>query len=226
MSVKADATRRVVDRSGGRVVSGPFVGMRILPDLVSWGDGDVGARLLGVYEQELHDVVDEVVAAEPKCVVNVGCAEGYYAVGLALKLEDARIVAVDVSQRALDVTRAHAEANGVHVETALTIPADVPDDAVWLFDVEGDEAGLVDPVRFPTLKSASILVELHEWVHADLKLTLENRFADTHDVSVIVQGDRSVNQFDFLEDLTDEQRWSLAVEGRPRRMRWLWMVPR
>src|SRR5215831_3414954 len=58
------------------ITAGPFKGAR-LP--VSWRDR--GSKLLGFYEQELHPFIEAVIEWKPDVVVNVGCAEGYYAIG-------------------------------------------------------------------------------------------------------------------------------------------------
>lgn len=225
MNAKSVATQAVLARSEGVVQWGPFQKMS-LSSAVSWGDGDLGARLLGIYEQELHGPLESVIATGPSCVVNVGCAEGYVAVGLARRLPDARVVAVDISQKALDTTSSNADLNGLTVETALTVPDDVPDGAFWFVDVEGAEANVLHPFVYPGLRASSIIVELHPWVDADAEEKIRDRFEDTHTIVEIVQGDRSVNRFDMLADLTDEQRWALASEGRPERMKWLWLTPR
>src|SRR5271170_2035809 len=66
----------------GVVAAGLFQGLRLLPD-VSWGVGDNAAKLVGLYEAELHPALHDLALTPPPVVINVGCAEGYYAVGLA-----------------------------------------------------------------------------------------------------------------------------------------------
>jgi len=63
---------------GGTVVTAPFAGMRLMR-ATSWGDGDLAPKLLGYYEAELHPAMAKAVARNPKTIVNIGCAEGYYA---------------------------------------------------------------------------------------------------------------------------------------------------
>ena len=63
------------------VRSGPFQGMRYLDEIV-WGS--VTPRWLGCYEWELHGAVRQILDRGYKTIIDVGCAEGYYAVGLAL----------------------------------------------------------------------------------------------------------------------------------------------
>jgi hypothetical protein len=48
--------------TGCTIAAGPFRGMRLVPD-ITWGGGDVAAKLLGHYEAELHPVIERLVVA-------------------------------------------------------------------------------------------------------------------------------------------------------------------
>ena len=65
---------------GARILGGPFAGMEYVTQAA---EGVLVARLLGAYESELHPHLAAFVAQGLDCVIDVGCAEGYYAVGLA-----------------------------------------------------------------------------------------------------------------------------------------------
>src|SRR3982751_3241860 len=69
--------------NGTTVLHGPFAGLRYPADAVQ--SRHSVPMLLGSYERELHAIVDSVLLDSYNRVVDVGCAEGYYAVGLALK---------------------------------------------------------------------------------------------------------------------------------------------
>jgi hypothetical protein len=49
-------------------------------------------KFLGTYERELHRVIERAIWRRPKYVLNIGCAEGFYAVGLAIRLNDAQVL--------------------------------------------------------------------------------------------------------------------------------------
>ncbi|MDP6095842.1 MAG: hypothetical protein QGG67_07640 [Gammaproteobacteria bacterium] len=58
-------------------------------------------KLLGCYEQELHHVANSIAETGYKNVVNIGCAEGYYAVGLTRLLpEEIKTYAYDINPEA------------------------------------------------------------------------------------------------------------------------------
>ena len=75
-------------RQGGVVLSGPFtLGCSRRRAVM----GPHGPLLAGSYEAELHDVLEDVIVERPSRIIDVGCAEGYYAVGLAMRCPDAAV---------------------------------------------------------------------------------------------------------------------------------------
>jgi len=73
-----------IERTTNRTVaSGPFRGMRYVARAYH---SAYHAKLLGTYEMELHGIVEELCRETPGIIVDVGAAEGYYAVGLAMRL--------------------------------------------------------------------------------------------------------------------------------------------
>lgn len=116
-------------------------------------------KFLGTYEQELHSVIENAIQLHPKYVLNIGCAEGFYAVGLAIRLNDAQVFAADADPKALSATRKNAELNGVsaRVLTVGIIRAGQfsrylkADASLLVMDCEGTEFHLLDPANDPIL---------------------------------------------------------------------------
>src|ERR1041385_2176536 len=79
-------------RTGNRVRLGPFAGMHYVSNSV--GSAYL-PKLLGIYERELTEVLETECARQPGLIVDIGAAEGYYAVGLALRNPAARIIAFE-----------------------------------------------------------------------------------------------------------------------------------
>ena len=74
---------------------------------------NVAPKLLGCYEQELHQVIERCIKTPYECVVNVGCGDGYYAVGLARRMPNAEIKAYDLHEGRRALCKSAAEENGV-----------------------------------------------------------------------------------------------------------------
>jgi hypothetical protein len=138
--------------TGCIVAAGPFRGMRLVPD-VSWGGGDVAAKLLGHYEAELHPVIERLAIANFDQILNTGCAEGFYAIGMAIRCPTEHIIAFDTDANAQRVCSANCATNGVQERVSIgggvdpdllkQLTADVAN-RLLIVDCEGYEAVLID----------------------------------------------------------------------------------
>ncbi len=198
--------RRVVQAIGLEVQSGPFSGMR-MPSQVA--EGCFVAKLLGTYESELHATLMSLGGRSPECVVNIGCAEGYYAVGLARLWEDVAVFAYDGNPTAQRLCRRMAVENGV--SERITIGGSFSSQDFQQFagrrvvvfcDIEGGELELLDPERAPALREFDILVEMHDTPHSLTSQLLPARFEPTHRVHRFSLGGRDPGQFPILQDLS------------------------
>ena len=216
-----------------RVAGGPFAGMR-------YRNTDPAHRpatkLLGSYESELHDPIAAAIDAKPRVVINVGCAEGYYATGLALALPASEIRAYDISKRARLECAATLEQNGVRSRVLLGARcgaeelAAAGERALVLCDIEGAECELLDPVRAPTLKRATVIVELHDFLRPGTTEVLLERFAVSHRVAVIDAAVRNPSCYPALERWAREDaRLALdearIVDGERVHQRWACFTP-
>lgn len=218
----------VVRRSGTKVLSGPFKGMEYT---VQASEGSRSARLIGAYEASLAPVIEEIVTKGYKLVVDVGSAEGYYAVGLARRMPKARVLARDANPKAQALCAALAAANGVQdrVEIGgLMGHADFDictgTKALVVCDIEGAEGELLDPVRAPGLRSADILVEAHDVMRRGLSHLIAERFKATHHIRLIGRRIDDSGLPDWMESFSDLDRLIALWEWRSGPTPWLWMV--
>ena len=66
--------------------------------------------------------------------LDLGCGWGAIALALALESPEATVYAVDANERAIELARSNAEANGcgnIHAGTAAVVPGDVRFDVIW-----------------------------------------------------------------------------------------------
>lgn len=232
MQRKREIDAEVHARFGGVVQGGPFVGLW-LPHEVVWGCGDFSSELLGVYEEELHGEVEKVIARGYPTVIDVGCAEGYYAVGLARRMPETRVVAFDVNPDAQRVCAEAARANGVADRVEVRGACDRAalleavragrqrGEVVLLVDCEGAEAELLDPAAMPELVGCDLLIECHDLLDRSISPTLRTRFSSTHHVETVIEGPRDPNRFDFLQSYSSLDRALALCEFRGEMMRWL-----
>jgi hypothetical protein len=218
------------EQTRGVVQSGPFKGMEMLRE-ESWDDGNSGTKILGCYEQELHGPISEEITRllrlDAPVVANVGCAEGFYAVGMARRLPRAKVLIVDISDEAVAIAHKAAALNEVELVTASVDEALESPDLV-IMDCEGGEQGYLDPVVHPGLVKAVIIVEIHESDDGHyVNDLIYSRFWETHDVYFCLsEGSREPLEMPLLKKLASHYRWLAVSEGRPQMMNYLVMRPK
>jgi hypothetical protein len=217
----------LVKRSGTRVLSGPFKGMDYA---LRASEGARAARLIGCYEASLVPVIEAIIARDYGLIIDVGSAEGYYAVGLALRMPQVRVRARDADSKAQALCRALAVANGVADRVEVGGLMTHQDFAVCgaqktlvICDIEGAEAGLLDPALAPGLREADILVETHEAFQPGICETIAARFRASHAVQVIGRRIEDAGLPDWMEGLSDMDRLLALWEWRAGPTPWLWM---
>ncbi|MDP9175834.1 MAG: hypothetical protein M3O30_18495 [Planctomycetota bacterium] len=228
--------RKTFVASGGRVVTGPFAGLKYINN--SYGSCYV-PKLLGIYERELHAEVEEACAAKPALIVDIGAAEGYYAVGLARRLPNARVLAFEMSDEGrsqiMEMVKINDCQNRIEIrgkcETAdlQTALAGGGKGALVVCDCEGYENILLDPATVPALKQAMMLVELHDIFEPGTAERITERFAPTHDIQRIWSIPRDPSEYPYRSTylrLLPRRYMEFSVsEWRPAPMSWLWMKP-
>lgn len=213
--------------SGPIVRGGPFEGMSYE---AKTSDRCRVPRLMGTYEAALHPVIEEVIATAPPLIIKIGSAEGFYAVGLAMRLHNSIIWARDANETARDKCTALAEANGVagrvKVGGKLT-HADFDicraQHTMIFCDIAGGEDSLLDPDRAKGLRRADVLVEVHEAHFPGRTERLMERFQPTHHIRLIESRFNSDSLPDWMKGLSDLDRMLALWEWRETPAHWLWM---
>lgn len=220
-----------IARTGGTVVSGgPFAGMIYSTTAT---EGALIARLLGVYESELHPHIEAFAAEGLDCVIDVGCAEGYYAVGLARRMPGVTVYAHDILESARAACAGMAAANGV-ADRVILGGEFQPEDfqrfagrrVLVMVDAEGAEADILDPARGPALAGMNIIVETHDVYRPGALATLLERFSPTHDIQRVDQDFKAYEPQWWTRDLTHLDQLLTVWEWRQRPTPWLVMRPR
>jgi hypothetical protein len=229
--------KMVRKKSGERVMGGPFAGLKYVSH--SCGSAFI-PKLLGIYERELHPVLNQIIATRFERIIDVGAAEGYYAVGLAARLPASFVMAFEMESEGRLLLREMALANGVAerieihgrcgVEELQKVLEETKGRTLLICDCEGYEDELLDPKKIPALRTAHILVELHEFVLRGLGERLRARFKPSHMIETIGSQVRDIEEFpfsDWLTKLTPKKYLEWAVcEYRPEQMHWFWMQPK
>jgi hypothetical protein len=214
------------------VLSGPFKGMSYINDIVC---GAITPKWLGTYECELHPVLDEVICDHNyDTVIDVGAAEGYYAIGLGRHLPKCVVFTFDLDFRGRFQQRRLASLNnanniivGFRCDHAQ-LERRIGKRCLVICDVEGFEVQLPDPAKVPALSRADVLVEVNPAQNMgtiEVRDLLIQRFRESHEIEVIDAKSRDFASFRHLvpPSVTNADLVMSLDEGRNGPQCWLWM---
>lgn len=181
----------LVAHSGTVVQHGPFKGMTYV---AAPSEGGIAPKLLGVYETALHDVFVNAPAQGYDVALNVGCAEGFYAVGCARLLPDTTVIAWDIDPVARRKCLELARLNDVVTRIDLREGFETQDvntvfsefvaklgrrpKGLLVMDCEGAEFDLLDP-QAGDFSWLDLVVEVHPGRERAVR-ALAERFESTH----------------------------------------------
>lgn len=217
-------------RLSATVRYGPFSGARLAENY--WGH-DRAAMLLGLYEAEIVDFVLNLSGL--KNFVNVGAGDGFYLAGLSRSHELQKIILFesmkDAHKNLLYVAGENGFKNRLTImgscneRSLLELGGELQDEhTLFLIDCEGCETKILTEKVVQMFPNATWVVELHEWVSGFdqwisdlLQWSLDAGFQPRF----LSQGSRNPNDIEELASYSDDDRWAICSEGRPRPMRWL-----
>ncbi len=217
------------------VAGGPFKGLKY-QQAQSFGSALL-PKLLGSYESELHPVFEEMFANDYATIVDIGCAEGYYAVGLGLKFPKATVYCFDIEPCARDLCFELAKANGlekrIHIggfcDQAVLRNIELGEKALIISDCEGYEGVLFTSEIAALLARHDLIVETHDFIDINISSKVRHAFRDTHQIRSFKSLDdiEKAHRYRYSElDKYDlDTRRLVLGERRPAIMEWLVMTP-
>jgi len=204
------------EKYGKKIYSGPFQGMEFLDEV---SEGCYIPKLLGIYESEIHSFIYYILEKKPDIIFNIGCAEGYYSVGLKKLLPETEIFSFDTDANAQNKSKILAEKNNVEINIEGLFEVDLlkkfNDKNVFLIcDIEGEEINLFKPENIDLFKKITICAELHIKNGKHNKDIIPSLFKDTHSVEIIKQIGKNefivpdeISNFGHLDILLASWEW-------------------
>ncbi|GAC1419496.1 MAG: hypothetical protein NVS1B13_02230 [Flavisolibacter sp.] len=219
-----------------KVLYGPFKGMKypFFSSICSM----LYPKLLGSYEKELQPFIESYCKDQYSEILDIGCAEGYYAIGLALKNPQSKVYAFDTDQNARNLCYEMAKANGVENRIEIKGSCSAEDLARFSFgkkgliiaDCEGYELSLFTRNNINNLKNCDVLIETHDFINIQITTYLYDIFQNTHDITIVRSVDDIEKAKTYLFKESDSMDLAtkklLFQEGRPGTMEWFICAPK
>ena len=220
--------RALKNEIGVTVQHGPLAGMQLLGNAA---EGCYIPKLLGCYEMELHPFLKQLPWRNYDAIIDIGCAEGYYAIGFARLLPAVTVHARDTDPRARNLCRKMAELNQVaeRVQIAGEFSGEefagfAGQRALVFCDIEGAETDLLDPGRYPGLAGLDVIVEMHDSPELSVSTLLSSRFQDSHDIEIVRSGPRDFPLPALFNNAGEMDRFLAVWEWRARPTPWAVMT--
>jgi hypothetical protein len=172
------------------ICNGPFKGLKFSSP-ASLASSSY-AKLLGSYETEIHPFIDKVLQNKYGVVINIGCDDGYYALGFAKYLKGTPVKAYDINKTALikaydlsvknELQHQISFFGGFYSGDIEKLDAHVK--TLFLVDCEGEEKNIFTKLNVHKLINADLIIELHINVYPDLENYFREMFAATHHIKI------------------------------------------
>ena len=224
--------RRVIERIGDQVIDGPCAGLRYPTEYLPEVDAPV-AKLVGSYERQLHEPLARAIDSGRSPFIDIGCADGYYAVGLALRRRDLAVHAYDHARSARSTCAVMAAVNECADRVSIQGHCNARRlrrlplaHALVLADIEGAEFDLFSEEVVSLLGGAVVVVELHRPVKDPAAAELLERFTASHNTEIRCECAPDPHAIAALSFLDPDERVTATDEGRGERdQTWLVLTP-
>jgi hypothetical protein len=219
----------------GRVAAGLFEGMLFPPQSIC---SQNIPKFLGTYELELLPVFERLRRLDFQQIIDVGAAEGYYAIGCCRLWPKAQVTAYELTETGRRLMAEYARKNGFEDRIkikgrcsaqALADELAARKNGLIIMDVEGAEAELLLGSDIRRLANFHILVEIHDGSCPEGADAIEKAFSQSHQIEKIEARRREARDL-LLPKNALIRRWFAPgflchLNERPLPMRWFYLSP-
>jgi ribosomal protein L11 methyltransferase PrmA len=185
-------------------------------------------KVVGSYESPIHHWIIDAINQNYEKILNVGCGEGYYAIGFSLKSTASRVYAYDIDKQARQNVATLAQLNGtadrVHIRDLCTkeeLQREITNNTLIFCDIEGGELDLFRPDLTPGLSRADLIIEMHDFCCPGVTEILVRRFLPSHRIEITYHCAKYANEFPVLETIPIKVQAFLLEEARPLTQSWM-----
>ena len=175
-------SERILKHAKGIVQKGPFKGLKYIDEAHV---GFVCHKVSGTYEKEIQHIIYDELNKKYDAIIDIGSAEGYYAVGMAKFSKALKIISFEGSERGRKLQFKLARLNQVDSKIEIFEYCEKEQlleqmikyrDVFIICDVDGFELALLDNLFVPQLNTSTMLIECHNHCFDEM----ENRFCLTY----------------------------------------------
>ncbi len=231
--------KKLEKHSKQRIIFGPYSGTKLL-NSHGWSNIDFAPKYLGTYERQIQE---KIIFLKKKfkltCFVDLGAAEGYHLISLIKKNIFKLGLAYEIEKKSRNILFKNAKINKVSKKITIHHEANFHSlkinlnkinkrKILFLVDIEGNEFDLFNKEFCKYFSNSFFIIEEHSFnVLNKRKISIFykniNKFFKVNKIR-----DTSKNPFDFdiLDDFSDDEKYLMMSEGRPKTMNWIILYPK
>ena len=196
------------------------------------------SKLLGFYEKELEPIFEKINSKTYDNIINIGCAEGYYAIGMALNHPKSIVYAFDVNKEARKICYNMARLNNVDDRVIIgelcninrLKSLELKNKSLIISDCEGYEKKIFTKDVKDLLQNHDMLIEIHDCIDSSISTQIKEVFKDTHNIQIV----KSLEDFqkiilytcNEIDSYDRKKRQELLTENRESLMEWFYIESR
>lgn len=211
------------------VSAGPFKGLNYSG--ITTFCSTIYPKLVGSYEHELHEIIENIISKKYQRVIDIGSAEGYYAVGIPYAMNDdsVEIVAIEISEVAISNLKKLIANNSLKNKFEITSKFNCKkyiDDkkTLVIMDCEGAELEYLKNLDNDCILKWDFLIEVHVQIRKNIIKEINDIFQKRNLIKI-----KSIDDYHKIEDLSymlpdnfdDNAKLLLLSENRRTGMYWL-----
>ena len=201
-------------------------------------------KLMGIYEKQLHKPISEFKKNNYDTIINIGAAEGYYAVGMALCFPQSKVAAIDINIDALNFLKKMSILNNtqdrvkiINSDAKIFLEKIDPNQSYLVIcDCERCEFDIFSEKSIENLKKSDLIIEMHyRFGDKDIekmsppeyskfiedKNSFLERFKKYHDHEIVKPLFTRLEDIKDLENIPIKHAKKLANEVRAWNAEWL-----
>jgi len=186
-----------INSIGTDIINGPFKGMKYISESV--GSCHM-PKILGIYENEIYPTLLNFLS-NSDLFVEIGAAEGYYAVGSAIKYPNLNVIAFEMDKTGRQYISNLKKRNNVdNVEIRkkfsdvdfFSIQKSAYNRITYLIDIEGEEINIFSKYH-NHFNNSYFIIEIHDRVSNEIESYLKRFYSNTHNTYIIPIKDKSIS---------------------------------
>lgn len=208
----------------GIVLSGPF------KDLIIDYYISNPAQIVGMYENEVHNIIRKILNKKYNTLVNIGVSNGYYFLGLLKYGNFINGIGIDIDTKYFKKIVNLININSINLPTTFIKNFhkinknnfDEKKNNFFFIDIEGAELEFIEKYKHNWLSKSDIFVETHS---KEIFISIKKHFEKTHKITEIFN--QSNINYDLPNKLKDKDSFNsvdkLIISGSLRKDRTPWL---